>query len=567
MDTQTNAVAGADYVVIASYFLVMLGIGIYFSKRAMSIRDFFGGGGKVPWWLSGTSFYMNSFSAFAFVAYSELAYKYGWAAITVCWMVIPAVLLSAYFFAARWRRAATVSALEFIEKRYGASIRQALAWLTIPLRTIDNSLRLVAIGAVVSVVIGFDLRLAIIFSGTIVLAYTFLGGLWAVLVTDFVQAMILLVPVIILLPLAYLKVGGISQMVEQSPPGFFSLTTETFNVTYLLAFIVILFLNYSSSWAMVQRYYSVESDSDARKVGYLVAALQVFGPPVMFLPAMAASVFVPEIADTKQVYGLLCRALLPVGLLGMVVSAMFAATMSSVAGEYNSVAAVMTNDVYRKFFPKKATDKSLVVAGRIATLLIGTICMGIALYISQGDTSLFEIMVKIFSIFIPPIALPMLAGLLNKKVSNGGAICGMLLGMALGLVAFFLAQKGIYPVFGKMQIQLIVTVSSSLIGMAIGTYIWPSSAAQIERIDEFFAHADVSEVLAKKEEGKGGFSTLPIIGFSVGLLGAIMTVSILATVSLSEGLLGLAVGVLMMIFGVVLWTRGRAQNKTAMIEE
>ena len=108
----------ADYSVIAAFFALMVGVGVYFSRRSESADQFFGGDKSVPWWLSGISFYMNSFSALAFVMYSALAYKYGWVPVTVSWLSVPAVLLGAKFLAVRWRRAAKGSPIDFIATRY-----------------------------------------------------------------------------------------------------------------------------------------------------------------------------------------------------------------------------------------------------------------------------------------------------------------------------------------------------------------------------------------------------------------------------------------------------------------
>ena len=104
-----KAVAVADYGVRAAFFAVMIGVGTYYSRKSKSSDEFFGNDRSVSWWLSGVSFYMNSFSALAFVMYSALAYKYGWVPVTVSWLSVPAVLLGAWFLAVRWRRAATGS--------------------------------------------------------------------------------------------------------------------------------------------------------------------------------------------------------------------------------------------------------------------------------------------------------------------------------------------------------------------------------------------------------------------------------------------------------------------------
>jgi len=357
--------ATADYAILVGFFAVMLAVGFYFSTRMRDLQDYFSGGRRVPWWLSGISLYMSSFSTFLFVAYSALAYQYGWVAVTACWTAAPAMLISAYFFAPRWRRATSTSPLEYIEERYGSALRQWLAWLGVPMTVIDDGLKLFAIGTLISsglgieklTVAGFEmegLNASILMSGVIMLAYTFMGGLWAVLITDCVQFVVMIVAVIALIPLALARVGGIDSFLAGLPEGFFHLTSPKYNTVYLTAFLVIMVFSYCTRWSFVQRYYSVGSDREARKVGYLVTVLAIVGPPLLFFPAMAATIFLPGVENPNEVYMLVCKSLLPVGMIGMMIAAMFSATLSMLSSDYNAVAAVLTNDVYRPLIAPRA---------------------------------------------------------------------------------------------------------------------------------------------------------------------------------------------------------------------
>ena len=212
----SNGLANADYAVIIGFFIVMIAIGVYFSRRMRSMSDFFGGGKQVPWWLAGISFYMCTFSALGFVSYSELAYKYGWVAVTIWWTTVPCLLLVAKLFASRWRRIAETSPLEYIEHRYDNSVRQGLVWLTLPSRIFDDALKLFAIGTVIAVGMGFPIKWAIWGSGLIMISYTFMGGLWATLVADFIQFIVLIAGVVVLPFLVFQRVGGISAFVDRS---------------------------------------------------------------------------------------------------------------------------------------------------------------------------------------------------------------------------------------------------------------------------------------------------------------------------------------------------------------
>ncbi|RJP29958.1 MAG: hypothetical protein C4527_10800 [Candidatus Omnitrophota bacterium] len=547
----SNPLATADYIIIAGFFLVMLAIGIFFSGRMKNLQDYFSGGRRVPWWLSGASFYMSSFSAFTFVAYSELAYKYGFVAVTAYWVTVPASLLSAYYFASRWRRVAVTSPLEYIEERYGAALRQWLAWLGIPVKVIDDGLKLFAIGTLVSSGMGFPLEYAVFLSGTIMLCYTFLGGLWAVLITDFVQFVIMGMAVLVLIPLALQKAGGLESFFMNIPPDFFSLTAEQYTWTYLFAFFVIIALNYSTSWSLVQRYYSVGSDRDARRVGYFVAALNVIGPPLLFGPAMAARVFLPELENTKEVYAVVCQTLLPVGMMGMIIAAMFSATMSMLSSDYNAVASVLTNDVYKRLVARDATNRSLVFVARCSTLLVGLVSLGIAFIViqNQGQGDLFQLMVKVFGIFLPPVAIPMLFGLVNRSISNLGGLAGLLTGMGFGVVAYLFG--GHYPILREVQYITAITLFSTIAGMVIGTLARPNSGAQQQRISRYFDKMISSEFLSIDDPAAKplDFTPLSVIGVSVATLGGLLMAVVVLTQPLRDSVMSLCVGLSMMIVG------------------
>ena len=320
---EPSHLAGPDYFILAGYFVVMLGIGAYFWRHMKGMRAYFSGHNQIPWWLSGVSFYMTSFSAFLFVAYSEVAYRYGLVAVTLGCTAIPAVVIGSLFFAARWRRARIDSPVEYLEERYSLGLRQTFGWANIPVRMIDNGLRLYATGLFIAGVAGIPLTDSICYCGLVTLAYTFAGGLWAVTVTDFVQFVVMMAGAVLLVPLALVRVGGLGGLISGSPQGFFHLLQPAqYPWTFLLAWFLVVLCNYNTSFGLVQRYYCVRDEGEARKVGLFVAFLILVGTPLFFLPAMAARQFLPD-ADPKSIYATLCTTLLPSGALGLIIAAMF----------------------------------------------------------------------------------------------------------------------------------------------------------------------------------------------------------------------------------------------------
>ncbi|HOF41509.1 MAG TPA: sodium transporter, partial [Candidatus Hydrogenedentes bacterium] len=224
-----NAAQGSlqrpDFFMIAGYFVLMLAIGVYFYRYMKRMKDYFSGGSAIPWWLSGVSFYMTSFSVAAFVFYPSICYRYGWVGVTLLWVAVPATLFSVLLFAKRWRRARIDSPVEYLETRYNPLLRQIFAWQGIPVRMIDDGIKLFATGKFISICTGVDINYSILGAGGIMLIYTFMGGLWAVMVTDFVQFVVLTAGLLVILPLSLQQAGGLSQVFTNSPEGFFRMTS------------------------------------------------------------------------------------------------------------------------------------------------------------------------------------------------------------------------------------------------------------------------------------------------------------------------------------------------------
>ncbi len=345
-----------DYLVIAIFFAVMVGVGVYYSRKQKSSGQYFGSDKSTPWWLAGVSIYMNSFSALAFVMYSTLAYKYGLLAATMCWASVPAMLLGLWFVALKMRRSAQTSPLDFIRSRYGSKMNQALVWLGIPMQLLDGAFKLLAIGTVVGMALqttfegaSLDKVLfwAIVLSGAVIIAYTFLGGLKAAVVCDLIQFFVIVV-VVVVLPYYCIDrlatasgseshVQGLRFFIEKAKESdFFKLARADveggYGWMYMFFTFVLVGLNLATSWSLIQRYAATKSEKDAKKAGYLLAGLQTISPFIFYFPAMAARFFLDlDLNDPDQmngVYALVCLAVLPCGMVGMMISAMFSATMS-----------------------------------------------------------------------------------------------------------------------------------------------------------------------------------------------------------------------------------------------
>ncbi len=504
---------GPDYFILVGYFVIMLGIGFYFYRYMRGMKDYFTGGNQIPWWLSGISYYMASFSAFAFVNYSAIAYKYGAVAVSMYWVTVPAALFSVVFFASRWRRARVVSPVEYLESRYNPAVRQLFAWQGVPVKIIDDALKIVAIGTLLSLGLGLENpRQGMFWSSVIMLAYTFMGGLWAAAVTDFLQFVVLIAAVSIILPLSISHAGGVQAFIDHSPEGFFRLTGGEFTGIYLGSLIFLYSLSWSINWGLVQKFYCVPRERDALKVGWLVVVLNLVTTPIMFMPAMAARHFLPPLADSTWVYPKMCLAILPVGMMGLMLAAMFSATMSMLSSDYNVCASVLTNDIYNRLIRPQAGHRELVFVGRLTTLLVGALSISVAFLLSSGkDTAMFKNMVTLFSAAVPPVAIPMLWGLISKKLSSRGALLGFVVGLAAGLILLIgmsnIPKDTSHVVGGIVLEQSKVTIGGivlerenaifwlsaalTLVGVVAGTVVFPQSPRDEERAAAFLARLSV----------------------------------------------------------------------------
>ncbi|MBX7254785.1 MAG: hypothetical protein K1Y02_00390 [Candidatus Hydrogenedentes bacterium] len=535
-----------DYAMLVGYFVLMLLIGVYFYRHMREMKDYFCGGNAIPWWLSGVSFYMTSFSVAAFVFYPSVCYRHGWVGVTLLWVAVPAALFSALVFSKSWRRARIHSPVEYLETRYGAALRQVFAWQGVPVKIIDDAIKLFATGKFISICVGMDIKWSILGAGGIMLIYTFMGGLWAVAVTDFIQFVVLSVGILVVLPLSINKAGGLTAIFENSPKGFFDLTGGDFGWSYVLPLVILYSLAWSSiNWSLIQKYYCVPKERDARKVGLLVVALYVIGPPLMFFPAIAAHGFIPDLKDAGDVYPAVCSMLLPAGMLGLAIAAMFAATMSTLSGDYNVCASVLTNDVYKRLFRPKASEWELVQVGRLMTLLVGVIALGAAFLMSRGKAEdLFRIMVTLFGVATAPVAVPMLLGLVSRRVTSLSAMVGFIAGLSLGLGLFFLSRhKADVALLGFLQwkpatedviffgttwkMEIFMFISTTIVTyltMIVVSLAKPMTADEQSRCDEFQKRLStpIGELPGDTVQSGTMMSPFRIVGICTILIGVMM---------------------------------------------
>jgi len=575
-----------DYLVILSYFALIVFVGVYFSRFIKIAKDFFSAGNTMPWWLAGTSFYMASFSTLLFVIYNEISYKYGFVAVTITWVSPIAFLLGGYFTATRWRRSRILTPIGFIERRYSKTVHHIFVWTGFPLRLLDNSLKILSTTIVMIVAlnnphISFD-SFAVFF-GLLMIVCAIMGGQLAVIISDFVQAVILVVAVIMLfvLTLNHPDVGGFSGFFAKIPAGFMRPISGKYTWSFLFFTVFISsFLTYNASWALVQKFNTVRSEQDARRMIYWIALLMFIFPPVFFFPGMAARFLIPGLEGeaTRTVYAAISLYILPPGLMGFLLAAMLSATLSTLGSEYNTLSGVLTREFYTKLINPGASDKQEVLVGRLFTLVIGSITMLIAIGLNRvSGKELIELMFMSFAAFGPPIMIPLIAGLLSKRFNARGVLRGVLGGFSAGSVIIIVwyinivLQPAMFdtPFWERWlgdfaeSATFVITTLTTLIGMAIGTATMATPPEERKRVDEFFAVLDEPFLLDVEAEKKR-VSPFGFIGITLALFGlAVIAIAFIVLFGLDDARafrIDLGVGVFLVLFGGLLRLSARKKG-------
>jgi SSS family solute:Na+ symporter len=426
-----------DYFVIILFSIGILVAGLSFSGSGKNMKNFFAAGGAVPWWISGLSLFMSFFSAGTFVVWGSIAYSHGLVSVTIQWTMAIAGFIIGFFIAPKWHRARILTAAEYITQRLGLNIQKLYSYLFLLISLFTTGGFLYPVAKIVEVSTGFPLHWCIIILGLVIIMYTTAGGLWAVIVTDVLQFIILTAAVLIVVPLAFKKVDGISGFIQNAPDDFFNFFSGEYTLGFVIAFGLYNLFFISGNWAYVQRYTSVPTKKDAKKVGYLFGSLYLISPLIWMLPPMIYKVLNPSLTGfgDEGAYLMMCKEVLPIGMLGLMLGAMIFATSSSVNTTLNIAAGVFTNDLYKNLKPN-ASDKHLMTVARLATIVFGLLTIVVALLI-QNIGGIVEVILSVAAITGGALYLPPLWSLFSKRQTGKSILSATLLSLAINLIFKF----------------------------------------------------------------------------------------------------------------------------------
>ncbi|MCB9059020.1 MAG: Na+:solute symporter [Calditrichae bacterium] len=479
----------ADYLVIAIYAVLVAYLGFYARKKVKNLEDYFAGGRKVPWWMAAISHHMSGYSAFAFVGHATIAYMSGFSIWT--FFAVPifiAMIIGAQVWAPKWVKLKVITPVEYLEERFNLATRQVFAWSGIGIKFIDEGVKLYSLSVIVHVVTGFSLEAVIIGCGLVTIVYLLFGGLWATMLTDFAQFIVQFSVSLILVPLVLHAVGGWTALWESLPEGHGSMFSDTISPWFLLVYLFVIILSYNGgTWGLAQRFYSIGKPSDARKAAYLSAALYLIYPMAIYIPIWSARLVVGEIANPEHAYVLVAEKFLSSispGLLGLFVSAIFAATMSMIDTDLNSLAAVFTKDIYHRVIKPDSTDKLLLRVGMISTIVLGLLTIFAALITIELEGA-FKAMIEWYAAILGPISIPLLMGMIYKKATWRGALASW----ALGFITFIAVKYGYSALTGTETPFALYTGLELLVSFSVfflDGFISKQTHEEKQRVDAIF---------------------------------------------------------------------------------
>ncbi len=577
-----------DYGVIGFYFLFMLVIGWVCRRFIANTSDYFRGGGKVLWWMAGSSAFMLQFSAWTFTGGAGKAYQDGPIILAIYLGNALGFFFNYLLFAPRFRQMRVVTGMQAVRLRFGATNEQFFTWLQIPLGILYAGIWLFGLSTFISSAFGVGVGSTIVGTGLIVLVIAVLGGSWAVVAGDFVQMLILMPVTIVAAVLAISHVGGLDNFLARAPHHHFALTEGCRSQILYLWIIAILVKQCISTNTLMEasRYLSVKDTRHARRAALLGMVLFIIGPLVWFIPPMVSAITHPDLHalfpkmrnPADGAYVAACFDVMPNGMIGLLISGIFAATMSAMDGGLNKNAGVFVKNFYQVVLRPGAKETELLLAAKLTTFGLGLLVILAALAFNVGTRqNLFNLMQNYGGLVVLPYSVPLVLGVLIKRAPGWAGWTTVVVGFAtswLGnhfLTPQWIARVMSWPELSRREggdwtlllgVLLNATVCAAwFLGSCYFSRRRP--AEEKARVDQFFKQM-ATPIDFQKEMGEGNdavqFHTLGLLCLIYGSFIALM----LVIPNPAGGRLGiLFCMVCMMGTGGLLYWRGKRMQRAA----
>jgi len=435
-----------DFAVIIGYFLILLGIGYWAARREKNVSsDYFLAGRDVGWLAVGASLFASNIGSEHLVGLAGTGAASGLAVGHFEWLACFMLLLLGWLFVPFYLRSGVYTMPEFLERRFNSASRWYFTWVSVVGYVLTKiSVTLFAGGIVMRAVTGMDLYTSAGILIVITGLYTIVGGLRAVIYTEVMQAVVLIVGSAALVLLGLNAVGGWSELHARLPADFFSMWKPASHPDFPWTGVVfgapILGVWYwCTDQHIVQRVLAAKNVTAARRGTIFAGFLKILPVFIFVLPGMIAAALYSDVraGSGDSAYPALVTRLLPVGFKGLVLAGMLAALMSSLASAFNSCSTLLTWDVYRKLRPN-ASEARLVQVGRASTVVLVILGLAWIPFMKYISPQLYIYLQSVQAYIAPPIAACFLFGVMSKRLTGQAALTTLLLGFVLGALRLIL---------------------------------------------------------------------------------------------------------------------------------
>lgn len=464
-----------NWLVVIIYLLSLLYIGYRFMKEDKGSSDFFTGGGKIPWWAAGMSIFATMLSAITFMAIPAKVYATDWQyfpmAITILIITIPIIRYYLPFF----RSLKTASAYQYLEIRFNYPTRLLASVLFIVFMIARMALVLYLPSLALSTAVGIDIYVCITILGVITMIYSSMGGIKAVIWGDVVQGFLLLGGAITALAfLIFNTHDGLRGFIDTAV-GFdkFKMITWDLDFTKTTIWVVVIgslaanLISYSSDQTVIQRYMTTDSIKNAKKSIILNGVMSVVISAVFYLIGTALFTFfktnpqsaIYTLTNSDAIFPFYIMSQLPTGVAGLIIAAIFAATMSTVSSNINSVSTAFTVDIFNRY-AKINSDKKTLLTARVTSVVSGTLGILLAIIMASWNIiSLFDYFNTILGLFASGLGGLFLLGIFFKNVGAKGALIGFVFSTIIVIIISITTEIS-FLMYGAIGLILSVVIGN-----------------------------------------------------------------------------------------------------------
>jgi len=429
-----------DYIVIILSLILSVGVGAYFAKRQKDTDKYFKASGNIPAWAVGMSILATLISSVTFLAYPGAGYKSNWILLVQGLMVPVVLVFMIWFIVPLYRKVIRLSAYEYFERRFGffARLYGSLGFMLMHFSKMGTVFFLLSVA--LANLTGVNVFIVLWVLGISIVVLTFLGGIEAVIWLDVIQGFLLILGGLLSVAIILFKPAGGPASVLHAIWESGKVDFGPYDINFVKLTFIVMALNgifyaiqkYGTDQTIVQRYLTAKSDKSAIKASLMgvllcvpVWALFMFIGTGLFAFYKVTSIPLPPNITAEGVFPHFILTQIPVGLTGLIISALIAAAVSSLDSDLNCLSAIGVEDYYVRFKPN-STDKQRLLLGKILVIVSGLAAMFVAtLYILAGSEGVLGIIFELYAIFSGGIAGMFLLGLFSKRANKQGLYIGI----------------------------------------------------------------------------------------------------------------------------------------------